>query len=290
MKTSESNLTLSVVIPTIGEKELVNTIESLRNSTYKPHEIIVVVPKAFVFRLKELKIANITVLETDFAGQVQQRIAGFKIAKGDLVLQLDSDITLSKNCIEKLVKIIINKGDNVVVAPSYAVDEVSNIQHTGKLKKLLKIFINFGQGSIKSLEDSFTWDAWYHNFEWPKQLSQMNYINGGCLLHWKKNLVLEDYYPYRGKAYGEDLLHSFLLTKKGLRILCEPTAKVSTYIDSYEFSRFKPFFDFIRKTYAYKLRLVKISDGSFFRFHIWFSLFLINQLVIFLRNFSKNSI
>lgn len=287
MKTSESNLTLSVVIPTIGENELVNTIDSLYNSSYKPYEVIVVVPKYFVYRLKDLKIDNITILETNFAGQVKQRIEGFKMAKGDLVLQLDSDIILSRDCLEKLVRVIYCQGHDVAVAPSYSKGEAGITKESKRLKQILALFVNLGEGSIKSKNNLFTWDAWYKNFEWPKKLSEMNYINGGCLLHWKHNLVLDDYYPYKGKAYGEDLLHSFILRKKGIRLICEPAARARTFVDAYEFSDIRSLFGFIKKTYAYKLKLVILSKGNLFRFHLWFLLFSGNQIIRAMKNYSK---
>lgn len=281
---------LSVVVPSIGEATLINTIKSLQLSTFKPSEIIIVIPKKFSQRFSQLKIKNVKVLETKFAGQVQQRIAGFKMSSGELVLQLDSDITLSKECLRKLVEVIKIEGHDAAVAPSYLSADSREIQYTSKLKKLLGLFINFGEGSIKVSINSFTWDAWYNNFEWPRKTSEMNYLNGGCLLHWKKNLILDDYYPYKGKAYGEDLLHSYFLRKRGVRLFCVPFAKAATLVNSYEFNSPKLFFDFIKRTFIYKYKLTKITKGKTFRFYLWFFLFFINQLIVFLKNVSKKLI
>lgn len=287
---SNSKLSLSVVIPSIGEPELINTVKSVQLSTFKPDEIIIVIPRIFLPRFIQLKIKNVKVLETKFAGQVQQRIAGFKMSSGKLVLQLDSDITLSKECLRKLVEVITREGQDAAVAPSYVSADSIATKHSSKLKKLLGLIINFGEGSIKSPINSFTWDAWYNNFEWPRKTSEMNYLNGGCLLHWKKNLILDNYYPYKGKAYGEDLLHSFFLRKKGIRLLCAPSAKASTLVSSYDFYDFKPFFNFISNTFFYKYKLARISNGNILRFFLWFFLFFINQLIVFLKNFSSKLI
>ena len=288
IKKSNPKLSLSVVIPSIGEPELINTVKSVQLSAFKPDEIIIVIPRMFLPRFSQLKIKNVKVLETKFAGQVQQRIAGFKMSSGELVLQLDSDITLSKECLRKLVEVITIEGEDAAVAPSYVSADSIDMQHTSKLKKLLGLIINFGEGSIKSSINSFTWDAWYNNFEWPRKTSEMNYLNGGCLLHWKKNLILDNYYPYRGKAYGEDLLHSFFLRKKGIRLLCAPSAKADTLVVPYEFYDLKSFFDFIKKTFTYKYRLAKMSKGNLSRFYLWFLLFSFNHSVVFLKNCLKN--
>jgi len=37
-------------------------------------------------------------------------------------------------------------------------------------------------------------------------------------LHRKENLILEDYFPFEGKAYAEDVIHSFLLRKQGVKL------------------------------------------------------------------------
>ena len=51
-----------------------------------------------------------------------------------------------------------------------------------------------------------------------KKKQSMLRDSGGCLMHHKKNLYLRDYYPFSGKAYYEDLIHSKILIKKNLRL------------------------------------------------------------------------
>ena len=50
-------------------------------------------------------------------------------------------------------------------------------------------------------------------------LIAVDWQSGGCVLHKKKNLILDDYYPFSGKAFSEDLIHSYLLKKEGLKKL-----------------------------------------------------------------------
>tara|TARA_B110000008_G_scaffold240274_1_gene247498 strand:- start:2083 stop:2523 length:441 start_codon:yes stop_codon:yes gene_type:complete len=42
---------------------------------------------------------------------------------------------------------------------------------------------------------------------------------GGCLMHNKENLIKENYFPFNGKAYSEDLIHSFLLKNNNLKLI-----------------------------------------------------------------------
>ena len=47
---------------------------------------------------------------------------------------------------------------------------------------------------------------------------EVNWLPGGVLILRVKDLVMEDYFPFEGKAYCEDLIHSFFLKKKGLKL------------------------------------------------------------------------
>ena len=42
------------------------------------------------------------------------------------------------------------------------------------------------------------------------------WIPGGCVMHYKSNLVLYNFFPFSGKAYCEDLYHSIALKKNNL--------------------------------------------------------------------------
>ena len=41
------------------------------------------------------------------------------------------------------------------------------------------------------------------------------WLSGGAVIHYKKNLILNNYYPYNFyKSFCEDILHSLILRKK----------------------------------------------------------------------------
>ena len=83
---------LTVVIPTIGEKNLFKTIFYLNNGKFVPKKIIIVVHKTNFLKKnnKILNIKNVTVTKTQKKGQVFQRYTGFKKAKTKYVMQLDA--------------------------------------------------------------------------------------------------------------------------------------------------------------------------------------------------------
>ena len=90
---------ISVVIPSVYEKSLFKTLNSINKSSFTPKEVIIVLPTQLkdIIDIKKLsKYKNIKIEFSKKKGQVQQRIHGFKIASQPYVLQLDSDIIVKK--------------------------------------------------------------------------------------------------------------------------------------------------------------------------------------------------
>jgi hypothetical protein len=61
---------------------------------------------------------------------------------------------------------------------------------------------------------------------------KVEWLAGGCILHRKENLITENYFPFSGKAYCEDLMHSILLRKNNIdlwitkNVVCELDALI----------------------------------------------------------------
>lgn len=53
---------------------------------------------------------------------------------------------------------------------------------------------------------------------------EVEWLPGGCVLHHRENLILEDFYPFVGKAFAEDLFHARLLRINNVRLVREPNA------------------------------------------------------------------
>jgi hypothetical protein len=70
------------------------------------------------------------------------------------------------------------------------------------------------------------------NMGLPKEgdFASVDWLPGGCVLHRRDNLFLKPYYPYKGKAYAEDLFHSFLLRNSGVQLARCAEAKCYTPI------------------------------------------------------------
>jgi hypothetical protein len=83
---------ITVVIATLGGDSLASTIQSLNSGTIVPAEILVCVPVENVSKVAYLQGGTTSFVKTDFRGQVAQRIAGFRRASNELVMQLDDDL------------------------------------------------------------------------------------------------------------------------------------------------------------------------------------------------------
>ena len=85
----------------------------------------------------------------------------------------------------------------------------------------------------------------------------MQWIPGGCLMHYRNNLYLEDYYPFKGKAYYEDLIHSSILIKRNVKLFIIKDAICKTDFPIFP-KQFKEFLKYIR-SYNYTSKIYNVS-------------------------------
>ena len=214
---------ISVVIPTLGNRNLKFTLASIENSSIAVLEVIIVIPNNFniEFDLTEFSRLNIINLSTDKGGQVFQRSEGFKIAKGEFVLQLDDDIEFNENFIEGLVNTLVSLPNSSSVSPLLT-NRLNNSVYRDSFTALSRLFyacVYFDfllkEGSINSFGKSI-------GVITINKILKVDWLPGGCILHRKGNLILNNYFPFKTKAYMEDLYHSYYLKANG----------ISLYVDS----------------------------------------------------------
>ncbi len=229
---SKKILEISIVIPTIGENTLNKVLESIVNSSVNVKEIIISIPENKNLNiLKEFINKNhIKIIKTKFNNQINQRIAGFKIASSQYIMQLDSDVILDKFCIENLHMSLLNITENASVGAF-----IMNVSEDKKTIKhgFLNIFVKSMRNII--LNNQIDIDSWSitkagtgfgsEKNNISESLINVDWLSGGCIIHKKHNLILDNYLPYDGKSYCEDLIHSFLLNKKGIKLYLNNRAK-----------------------------------------------------------------
>ena len=176
-------------------------------------------------------------------------VQGFKIASGKYIIQLDSDVILDKFCIENLHTSLLNITENASVGAL-----IMNVSESKKTIKhgFLNIFVKSMRNII--LNNQIDIDNWsitkagtgfgFEKNKISESLTHVDWLSGGCIMHKKHNLILTNYLPYDGKSYCEDLIHSFLLNKKGIKLYLNSRAKCF-HKDSFNIYKlsFSDFFD-----------------------------------------------
>lgn len=231
-------LPVSVVIPTLGGPSLMRTIDHLVEDDRPPQEILVCVPSdAWGQRVQEFG-STVRVLTLPFRGQVRQRIAGFEAATQPYVLQCDDDLVLGRGSLPALVSALRTTTAKAAVAPVYVLEDGRAYARfprggRGLLADVSATVLHGAKwgtrrmGTIAASGQNFGVDA----SAAQEPILEVDWLPGGCVLHRRDDLLLENYYPFAGKAYAEDLLHSELLRSRGIRLLVARDAKCQIRIE-----------------------------------------------------------
>jgi glycosyltransferase involved in cell wall biosynthesis len=214
---------MTVVIATLGDDSLKGTIEVLNRGSIVPDEILVCIPTNEAHKVQNFSYRNVKVIVTDCRGQVAQRAIGFRNASHDIVMQLDDDILVDEHCIEHLLKTLRILGTEVAVAPSlmsFSTGE-SVYKQPERNKIIRKIYYWLMNGSAGYQPGKIDKSGSPVGID-PKNANNesfdVEWLAGGCVMHHRKNLVLENFYPFEGKAYYEDVIHSYHLKSRGVSL------------------------------------------------------------------------
>ena len=80
---------------------------------------------------------------------------------------------------------------------------------------MLRNYLIFGQLKSKmGVITSIGYNSWFENKDFKNNFYNVEWLPGGCILFRKEDLIEKNFYPYKGKAYCEDILHSILLREK----------------------------------------------------------------------------
>ena len=100
-------------------------------------------------------------------------------------------------------------------------------------------------------------------------VSVVEWMPGCCILHETQNLALGDYYQRDGKAYAEDLFHSYILGQKGVRLLCDSNTVVCVGFPELGLKSSFSIFKGHCIAYLAGLAYVKLANKSRLRFSIY---------------------
>ena len=267
------NQDITVVIPTLGEQFVLDTVKYLNAGTMKPGRIILCVPSDC--KLDISGIDNTELIKVEGKGQVLQRAAGFRQSITPYTLQMDDDILVEARCLEHLHG-SMRDSDNIAIAPAFINKQTGkSLYHlaTGSLfrrfyYRLLNGRDGYREGVVTRAGTGFGIDA---ELSHENPIVATDWVPGGCLMHRTRNLVLDNFFPFPGKAFAEDLIHSYHLKRKGimLKINLEARALVDPQPGMGE-SSFPEFLAFIKAEYRARRYYLALSKSPATRLVIYY--------------------
>ena len=224
----------SVVVPTLGGEALFRTVDFINSGSSVPNEILICIPEEFSYRVEKLTVfQNIKIIKTKCKGQVLQRIEGFKQVRNDYVVQMDDDMYVYETCLERLIEGLNKFEEKVSIAPAMVFDSTRVSCYLAEHKdSLINNIIHgknwFKPGSITKSGINIGMNVFLNK----ERFSTVDWLPGGCVAHNKRNLILHDYFPFKGKAFYEDIIHSIHLTNNNVKLVIDNLAICG--IDEYE--------------------------------------------------------
>lgn len=269
-------LAVSIVIATLGGATLQGTVAGLNSGTVVPAEILICVPEREASVMPSLMFDNVRVVPTVCRGQVAQRAVGFQEAKYPFVMQLDDDMFVDPQCLERLLAVLVQSSD-CAVAPALinvATNEsVYKKPASGPLVGAVYYWLMNGsrgyrEGEIEKSGSPVGVDPAVHG----KLQYEVEWLAGGCVLHRKENLVTDNFYPFPGKAFCEDIIHSFWLQQRKIRLIVAPQARCGLELVSPADSGWRAFWKEIRGDFQARSYFMRLSARKKGRMYIFYAL------------------
>ena len=135
---------ITVIIPTLGNRNITKLLNDLTNSVFIK-EIIISKPrnekKIFFLKNKKIKIVY-----SDIKNQVYQRVSPIRLISTKFLLYLDDDVLLNKNFVNNLYKDAVKSGSRFVLSPCYYDNDKKKIHNLYgnfyfNLKKIFHFFL-----------------------------------------------------------------------------------------------------------------------------------------------------
>lgn len=284
---------VSVVIPTLGGETLKKTIESLNSGIIIPKEILICIPEEHASDIEKFSYENVQVIKTKCRGQVVQRIEGFKKSSCDYVIQLDDDIIVDKHCISSMIKVFdTHESNNIAVAPSLINISTgeSVYKKPDKNRLIASLYYWLMNGSLGYQPGKIDKTGTPVGFDIKNEevsILESDWLAGGCIMHHRDNLVLDNYFPFNGKAFGEDVMHSLILKDRDTKLYIQPKSKCYLELDPMTAPIFSDFLINLKSEIKIRKHYMGLISGRTIRIDIYYIItvirFLYKKLIISLK-------
>ncbi len=222
----------SIVIASIGRRCLNETLNDILVSSKHPSEVIIVLPENSNFVLGDkYKDCDIDIsVSYSSKGQVKQRKVGLLKCNYDIIVQLDDDIRFDETLLGSLVD-KLSKNPNMVISPLFY-DHDLDCKTGVKARRNTFLKFIFGtdeEGTLGTGHVSKTGLAIRPSSFEDRDFIPSDWLPGGCMAYSKKfsSIDAEIENPI-GKFYGEDIINSFIMKKKGAELYFATKASVKT--------------------------------------------------------------
>ncbi|MBU2099760.1 glycosyltransferase [Candidatus Micrarchaeota archaeon] len=241
----KKNPLVSVVVCTIGAREIKNCIDSVLSSSYRNFELIVVDDGAKI----SLKPEGFVIVRQKHKGLTASRNTGIKNSKGKIIAFLDDDTKVEKNWIQEIVS-------------SFESDKIGGV--SGK--------------SIEYFEDHTSENSLWtcNNYGLikvnPKKMEKNDFIVvHGCNMAFSRKALEEvNFFDEKFDYFYDEIDLALRVSRKGFEIKVNPKAVVYHFIKSnarfgnkFEFGRFKYFFALRNFNSLFFFPLLVLNDLPF---------------------------
>jgi cellulose synthase/poly-beta-1,6-N-acetylglucosamine synthase-like glycosyltransferase len=265
---------LSIVIATLGGDSLPQTLAVLNSGPALPAEILICIPEREAPRAMPLERRNVRVVATPCRGQVAQRAYGFGLVRQPLVLQMDDDILIEPAHLREMIDSLQRLGAGNVVAPIYR-DLGTRCLHTymggwsGRVQDIYAAIICGAKWGTRRMGTLSPAGVSYGVDEHlcTAQAVPAEWLPGGCVLSFREDLVTDAFFPFPGKAYCEDLIHSLLRRQRGLKLWVLPKLYCRTAAPPPQMLSWKE----MRADLRARRYVVRLAGGSQLRLALWFA-------------------
>ena len=245
-KTQQLNHELTIVIPTLGGSSLISTLYSINCGSMIPIEVIISLPPKI--NIDQIDIGSfkfkVNTINAKKKGQVRQRFEGIKAAVSEYILQMDDDIELKHDCIEKLYDGCKSMPQNVAISPKILEKKTSlsfyeyNNLHFNEYSKLCnpknisrKIFNFIIHGKKKFLPGEVTKLGMnIQAYSDSTRYIEVDWLHGMLIQH-KENFLDFEHLHFTGKAFAEDCIFSSYLKLKNINLYVDNDAMIIAEID-----------------------------------------------------------
>ncbi len=295
-------INLSVICATHnGKNKIQNLIQSIKNNSVLPSEIIVCGTSKFdLENVKKdlIETLNIKFLLSDKKSQIYQRSLAFKKSNSDYILQIDDDVVIENNFFENLQKYTKDKnGENKIIISALI------LQSNGKMQagqwnsvynkyflfrfiiRLLNGFDQIKEYSILKSGRCIPYIIKRKNTE-NKTVGDVEWLCSTVIYHRSCVKDVKFIPQISNKAYYEDVFFSHQLFLKGYKLIIDN--EIIGIHDNQPYTSTKVYF----KTLKTQYNLVKIFNKSRVLFFLDVIIFTIIHSVrdIYLKIFKKENI